>query len=163
MKSAITVPHRSHRNAAKGAQAAPAPSSLPSWCCSPSKKDKQGGEATIAPSVPSITVAAVNIAYTSAVAAANPCRKLACSLAPAADVSDPLSSTLPAGIAPYAAANIMPTAALAPTAKFARPDAVAADVSISTAAAYSMSGATIANDDAKMGVQTAKVLSVTLS
>ena len=54
----------------------------------------------------------------------------------------------------------MPTAALAPTAKFARPEAVAADVSIATATAYSKLGVTIA-DDAKMGVQTVKVLPVT--
>jgi hypothetical protein len=36
----------------------------------------------------------------------------------------------------------MPTAALAPTAKFARPEAVSADVSVATAAAYSMLGGT---------------------
>ncbi len=54
----------------------------------------------------------------------------------------------------------MPTAALSPTVKFARPEAVAADVSIATAEAYSTLGATIL-DDAKMGVQTVKVLSVT--
>ncbi len=54
------------------AQAAPAPSSLPFQRYSPSKKDKQGAEATIAPSAPSITLAAVNAANAAAVAAANP-------------------------------------------------------------------------------------------
>jgi hypothetical protein len=55
----------------------------------------------------------------------------------------------------------MPTAALTPTAKFARPEAVAADVSIATEAAYSTLGVAIADDDAKMGVQTVKALSKT--
>jgi hypothetical protein len=51
-------------------------------------------------------------------------------------------STLPAGVATFSVANIMPTAVLAPTAKFAQPEAVAADVSIPPAAAYSMLGVT---------------------
>jgi hypothetical protein len=143
MKSTITVPHHSHRNAAKDAQAVPAPSYLPSRCYSPSKKDKHGGEAAIAPSVPSITLAAVNAASAAAVAAANLHRRIACLLAPTADVSEPVSSTLHAGIALFPVANIMPTVALGPTAKFARPEAVAADVSIATAAAYSTLGVTI--------------------
>ncbi len=54
----------------------------------------------------------------------------------------------------------MPTEALALTAQFARPGAVAADVSVATVAAYSTLGATI-GDDVEMGVQTVKVLSVT--
>jgi hypothetical protein len=58
-------------------------------------------------------------------------------------------STLPAGLAAIPAANIMPTAALAPTAKFATAEAAAADVSIATAAAYFASGVTIV-DDAEM-------------
>jgi hypothetical protein len=86
----------------------------------------------------------VNAANAAAVAATNPCRKIACPLAPTADVLEPVSSTLPVGIAAFPVANIMPTAALALTAKFARPEAVAADVSIATAAAYSMLGVTIA-------------------
>jgi hypothetical protein len=161
MKSTNTLPCRSRRNVAKDAQAAPASSSLPSWHCSPSKKDEQGGKVAITPSVPSITLAAVNAPNAAAVAAANPRRKLACPLAPTADVSAPVSSTLPAGVAAFPAANIMPTAALVPTAKFARPKAVAADVSVATATAYSMLDVTIADDDAEMGVQTVKALSVT--
>jgi hypothetical protein len=42
----------------------------------------------------------------------------------------------------------MPTVALAPTAKFARPEAVAADFSVTTVAAYSMLGVTIVDVDA---------------
>jgi hypothetical protein len=76
------------------------------------------------------------------------------------DVLALVSSTLPAGVAAFPAANIMPTAVLTSTAKFSRPEAVAADVSIATATAYSKLGVTIA-DDAKMGVQTVKALSVT--
>jgi hypothetical protein len=163
MKSTNTLPHCSRRNAAKDAQAAPAPSSLPSWHCIPSKKDKQGGKAAITPFVPSITLAALNAANAAAVAAANPCRKPACPLAPTADVSALVSSTLPAGVVAFPAADIMLTVALAPIAKFARPEAVAADVSVATAAAYSTLGVTIADDDAKMGVQTVKALSVTAS
>ncbi len=67
------------------------------------------------------------------------------------DVLSPVSTTLPAGIAPFPAADIMPTAALVPTAKFARPEAGAADVFVASMAAYSMLGLTIV-DDAKMGV-----------
>ncbi len=120
------------------------PSSLPSQRYCPSKKDKHGREAAIAPSVPSITLAAVKPANATAVAAANPCRRIACPLALTADVSEPVSSTLPAGVATFPVVNIMPTAALALTAKFVRPEAVAADVSIANAAAYSMLGVTIA-------------------
>jgi hypothetical protein len=54
----------------------------------------------------------------------------------------------------------MPTVALAPIAKFSRPEAVAAVVSLAATAAYSTLGVTIA-DDAEMGVQTVKVLPVT--
>ena len=44
----------------------------------------------------------------------------------------------------------MPTAVLAPTAKFARPEAVAADVSVATAAAYStLGGTTVARAEAE--------------
>jgi hypothetical protein len=154
MTSTNTIPCHSHRNTAKDAQAAPAPSSLPSQHCSPSNEDKQGGKATIAP------LAAVHAANATAVAAANSCRKLACPLAPTADVLAPLSSTFPASLAAFPCADIMTTAALALTAKFARPEAVAADVSAATAEAYSTLGATNA-DDAKMGVLTVKALSVT--
>ncbi len=66
-------------------------------------------------------------------------------------------STLPVGVVALPAVDIMPTAALAPTAKFARPEAAAPDVSVATAAAYSMLGVTIA-DGAKMGVQTVKAV-----
>jgi hypothetical protein len=52
----------------------------------------------------------------------------------------------------------MPTVALALTAKFARPEAVAADVSVATAEAYSTLDATIA-DDAKIRVLTVKAIS----
>ncbi len=112
----------------------PAPSSLPSRRYSPSKKDRHIGEAAIPPAVPSITLAAVNAANAAAVAAANPCRRIACPLAPIADVSEPVSYTLPAGVAAFPLADIMPTAALAVTAKFYRPESVAADVSVATAA-----------------------------
>jgi hypothetical protein len=81
-------------------------------------------------------------------------------LSPTADVLAPVTFTFPAGLAAFPRADIMPAAALAPTAKFARPEAVAADVSVATAEAYSTLGATIA-DDAEMGVQTVKALSVT--
>jgi hypothetical protein len=161
MKSTNTLPCRSRRNSAKDAQAVAAPSSLPSQRYSPSKKDNQRGKAAITPSVPSITLAAVNAADAAAVAAANPHRDLACPLAPTADVLVLVSSTLPASIAVFPAADIMTTAALALIANFARPEAVAADVSVATAAAYSMLGMTIADDDAEMGVQTVKALSIT--
>ncbi len=161
MKSTNTLSRCSCRNVAKDSQAAPAPSSLPSQRCSSSKKDEQGGKAAITPSVPSIALAAVNAANAAAVTAANPCRKPACSLAPTADVSVPVSSILPAGITAFPTADIMPTAALAPTAEFARREAVAADASVATAVAYSKLGVTIADDDANMEVQTVKVLSVT--
>jgi hypothetical protein len=49
-----------------------------------------------------------------------------------------MSSTLPAGVAAFPFANIMPTAALAVTAKFVMSESVAADVFVATAAAYSM-------------------------
>jgi hypothetical protein len=65
-------------------------------------------------------------------------------LAPIADVLEPVSSSLPAGIAAFPAANIMPTAALAITSKFARLESVAADMSVTTAAAYSTVGVTTA-------------------
>ncbi len=56
------------------------------------------------------------------------------------DVLEPVSSTLPADIAAFPVADIMPTAALALTAKFARPETVAADMPVATAAAYSTLG-----------------------
>jgi hypothetical protein len=142
MRSTITAPRRSRRITGIDAEAAPAPSSLPSQRYSPSKKDKHGGEAAIPPSVPSITLAAVNAANAAAVAAANPRRSIKFLLAPIADVSEPVSFTLPAGVATFSVADIMPTAVLAPTAKFAWPDALAADVSIPPAAAYSTLGVT---------------------
>jgi hypothetical protein len=144
MRSTITVPCHSRRNAGRDAQAAPAPSSLPSQCYSPSKKDKHGGEAAIPPSVPSITLAAVNAANNAVVAATNPCRRIACSLALIADVLEPVSSTVPAGVAAFPVPNVMPTVVLALTAKFARPEAVAADVSVATVAAFSTLGVTTA-------------------
>jgi hypothetical protein len=98
------------------------------------------GEAAIPPAIPSITLADVNSTNAAAVAAANPCRRIACPLAPKVDVSELVSSTLPAGVAAFPLANIMPTAALTITAKFARPESVAADVSVATAAAYSTLG-----------------------
>jgi hypothetical protein len=141
MRSTITAPCCSRQNAGIDAKARPAPSSLPSRRYSSSKKDKQGGEAAIPPSVPSITLAAVNASSNAAaVAAAHPWRSIKFPLAPIADVSEPVSSTLPAGIATISVANIMPTAVLAPTAKFAWPEAVAADVSVPPAAAYSTLG-----------------------
>jgi hypothetical protein len=160
MKSTTTLPRHSRRNVTKDVQAQPVPSSLPSQCFSPSKKDKQGGKAALTPSIPSITLAAVNAAKAAAVATANPHRKTARLLAPTADASAPVHSTLPSGVAAFPAANIMPTPALAPTAKFARPEAVASDVFVATVAAYSTLCVTIA-DDAKMGVQTAMALAVT--
>jgi hypothetical protein len=62
MRSTITIPCRSHRNAGRDTQVVPAPTSLPSQRYSPSKKYKQGEEAAIPPSNPSITLAAVNAA-----------------------------------------------------------------------------------------------------
>jgi hypothetical protein len=82
-------------------------------------------------------LAAVNAANTAAVTDANPWRSIKFPLAPIADVLEPVSSTLPAGVATFSVANIMPTAVLAPTAKFAWLEAVAADVSVPPAAAYS--------------------------
>ena len=55
-----------------------------------------------------------------------------------------MSSTLPAGVTTFSVAKIMPTAVLAPTAKFALPEALAADVSVLPAAAYSTLGVTTA-------------------
>jgi hypothetical protein len=46
----------------------------------------------------------------------------------------------------------MPTAALASTASFATAEAAAADVSVATAAAYSTSGVTIADDAELWGI-----------
>ncbi len=57
---------------------------------------------------------------------------------------EPVSSTLPAGIATFSVADIMPTVVLAPTAKFAWPEALAADVSSPPAAAFSTLGVTTA-------------------
>jgi hypothetical protein len=140
MRSTITAPCCSHQNAKKDAEARPVPSSLPSRRYSSSKKDKHRGEAAIPPFIPSIMLAAVNASNAAAVAAADPWRSIKFPLALIADVSEPVSSTLPAGIATISVADIMPTAVLAQTAKFAWPEAVAADVSVPPAAAYSMLG-----------------------
>ncbi len=162
----ITSPRRSRCNA--GQQ--PEPSSQPSWQKNPSKKDKHRGGAAIPPSVPSITLAAANAATANAanaaavaaanphipfiaqaavksaeaaaVAAANHRVSINFSFAPLGDVLEPVSSTLPAGAAAFSA-DIMPTAVLAPTAKFALPEALAADVSIPPAAAHSTLGVTM--------------------
>ncbi len=76
----------------------------------------------------------MNDANAAAVAAANPRRSIKIPLALLVEVSKPVSSTLPAGIAAFSVADIMPT--------FARPEAVAADVSVATVAAYSTLGGT---------------------
>jgi hypothetical protein len=151
----ITSPRCSCRNA--GHQ--PEPSSQPSRQKTPSKKDRHREGAAILPSVPSITLAAVNAATANAanaaaVAAANPCIpfitqaavkaaeaaavaaanhrvSIEFSFAPLGDVLEPVSSTLPAGAATFSA-DIMPTAVLTPGAKLASQDAVAADVSVAT-------------------------------
>ncbi len=155
MRSTNTISRRSRQNAERDAQAAPALSSLPSRRCSPSKKIRHRGEAAIPPSVPSITVLAVNAANATAVAAANPCGSIKFPSASIADVSEPVSSTLSDGILAFSfAADNMPTAALATTAKFARPEAVPADVSVATATAYSMLGGTTA---ARAGAEAADV------
>jgi hypothetical protein len=91
---------------------------------------------------PSIKLAAVNAANAAAVAAANPWRSIEFPLAPIVDVSEPVSSTLLAGVATFSVAGIMPTVVLAPTAKFARPEALAADASVPPVAAYSTLGVT---------------------
>jgi hypothetical protein len=107
----------------------------------------------------------VNAAYAAAVAAANPWRSIKLPLAPIADVSEPVSSTLPAGIATFSVANIMPTVVLAPTAKFAWPEAVAAYVSVPPVAAYSTLGVTTAvrAEAASADVTVATVASANLS
>jgi hypothetical protein len=84
----------------------------------------------------------VNAANATAVAATNSRRSIKFPSAPIADVLQTVSSTHPAGVFAFSFADIMPTAVLAPTAEFARPEAVAADVSIATAAAYSTLGGT---------------------
>jgi hypothetical protein len=92
----------------------------------------------------------VNAANATAVAAANLRGIIEFLSALIADVSEPVSSTLPDGVLAFSFANIMPTAALAPTANFARPEAVAADVSVATAAAYStLGGTTMARAEAE--------------
>ncbi len=143
MRSITSLRH-SRRNA--GQQ--PEPSSHPSQQTTTSKKNRHGGGAAIPTSVPSITLAAVNAAAANAanaaaVAAANPCipfiaqaavkaaeaaavaaanhhASIEISSAPLGDVLEPVSSSLPAGAAAFLA-DIMPTAVLAPTAKFAPP------------------------------------------
>jgi hypothetical protein len=144
MRSTITAPCRSCQNAGIDAKAAPAPLSLPSRSYSPRKKDNHGGESAIPPSVPSIALAAVNAANAAAVAATNPWRSIKFPLVLIADISEPVSSTLPAGVATFPVADIMPTEVVAPTAKFARPEVVVAVVSVPTAAAYSTLGVTTA-------------------
>ncbi len=69
------------------------------------------------PCIPSIVLAAVNAANAAAVAATNHCVSIEFPLAPIGDVLEPMSSTLPAEVAVFSVANIMPTAVLAPTAK----------------------------------------------
>jgi hypothetical protein len=156
----ITSPRRSRRNA--GQQ--PEPASQPSRQKTPSKKDRHGGGAAIPPSILSITLAAANAAAANAanaaavaaadpcipfiaqaavkaaeaadVAAANHCMSIEISFALLGDVSEPVSSTLPAGAAAFSA-NIMPTVVLTHGAKLASPDAVAADVSVATTVAPS--------------------------
>jgi hypothetical protein len=71
---------------------------------------------------PFIAQAAVKAAEAAAVAAASHRASIEFSFAPLGDVLEPVSSTFPAGAAAFSA-NIMPTAVLAPTAKFAPPDA----------------------------------------
>jgi hypothetical protein len=150
MRFTTTVPCHSRQNSGRDAQAAPAPSSLLSRRYSPSKKDRHRGEAAVPPSVPSITDAAVNAANATAVAATNPCGSNKFPSALIADVSEPVSSTLPDGVLAFSFADIMSTAVLTPTAKFAMPEAVAADVSIATAAAYStLGGTTLARAEAE--------------
>ncbi len=136
MKSTTMLPRCSHRKAAKDAQAAPAQSPQPSRHCSPSKQKEKGGKAALTPAIPSITFAAVNAANTAAVAATNPQRNPATPSAPAADAEVPVHSTLPAGVAAFPPADIMPAAALTPTAKFATSEAAAANVSVATATAF---------------------------
>jgi hypothetical protein len=93
----------------------------------------------------------VNAANATAVAAANPHGSIKFPSAPIADISDLVSSTLPDGVLAFTFANIMPTVVLAPTAKFARPEAVAADVSVATAAAYfTLGGTTVARAEAEV-------------
>jgi hypothetical protein len=142
MRSTITAPHHSHQNAGIDAKAAPVQSSLPSWHYSPRKKDNHGRGSTIPPPVPSITLAAVNTDNVAAVAATNPWRSIKFLLAPKMDVSEPVSSTLPADVATFPVANIMPTAVRALTAKFARPEVVAVEMSVTPVAAYSTLGVT---------------------
>jgi hypothetical protein len=153
MKSTTTLPRHSCRKAAKDAQAAPAQSPLPSWRCSPSKQDEQGGKAVLTPAFLSITFAAINAANVAAVATTNPCRNPVPPSTPAANAEAPVHTTLPAGVATFPAADIMPTVALAPTAKFATSEAAAADVTVATAGAYSMLCVTIADDAKNLVVQ----------
>jgi hypothetical protein len=87
-------------------------------------------------------LAAVNAANAAAVAAANTWRSIKFPLALIADVSELVLSTFPAGVVSFSVADIMPTVVLAPTAEFAWPEAVAADVSISLVAAYYTLGVT---------------------
>jgi hypothetical protein len=121
---------------AKDAQAAPAQSPQPSWHCSPSKQKEKGGKAALTLVIPSITFAAVNASNAAAGAAANPQRNPAAPSTPAADAEVPVHSTLPASIAAFPPADIMPAAALTPTAKSATSEAAAVDVSVATAAAF---------------------------
>jgi hypothetical protein len=161
----ITSPRRSRRNA--GQQ--PEPSLQPSRQTNPCKKDRHGRGAAIPLSIPSIILAianaaaanptnaaavaaanpripfiaqaAVKAAEAAAVAAANHCASIEFSFAPLGNVLEPVSSTLPAGAAAFSA-DIMSTAGLAPTAEFALPEALAVDVSVPPAAAYSTLGVT---------------------
>jgi hypothetical protein len=88
------------------------------------------------PCIPSIALAAVKSTKAAAVAAANHRVSIKFSFAPFGDVLEQVSSTLPAGAAAFSA-DVMPTAVLTPGAKLASPEAVAADVSVSTTVAPS--------------------------
>jgi hypothetical protein len=81
------------------------------------------------PRIPFIAQAAVKAAEAAAVAAANHRVSIKFSFALLGDVSKPASCTLPAGTVAFSA-DIMPTAVLAPIAKFGPPEALAADVSV---------------------------------
>jgi hypothetical protein len=120
MKSTTALPRRSRRKAAKDA---------PSITCAIAKK---AGKAALTPAIALITFADVHAANAAAVAATNSCRNPTVPFAPAAHAAVPgpcTCSTLPASLAIVFAANIMPIAALAPTANFATAEAAAADLS----------------------------------
>ncbi len=160
MTSTPVLPCRSHRNEAKDAQAAQGhmQSPLSSWRRSPSKQDKKGGKAALTPAVPSITFAAVDADNAAAVAATYPHRNPFAPSAPAVHAAVPVHCTCSTLTACQTVpADIMPTVVLAATANFITAEAMAADVSIATVAAYSMLGVTI-TDGAELGDITAKAV-----